>query len=121
MKKENLYVFYANENVAEELKKELNIRPYDDINNRADGNYELITNETNDGSIEGQLKSTKWSEVGMGRMTMLFYINVNTETNVSSVEKLTIIVRHKTHEEALQDSQESLKNILTSTDSNVTV
>ena len=120
MKLENLYVFYANENVADEIRRFLEVKPYEELGDGS-GRYELISNEEKGGTLEGQLKKTKWSDVGIGRHTLLFYLQVDDEEKCTSVEKIHIIIRHKTEDEIRQDTQESLKNLLTMTDSSVTV
>lgn len=121
MKLQQLYVFYGDEDVASELRRFLEIKSHDEMSDNA-GRYEL---PSTDGTLEGQLKISKWSEVGVGRHTMLFLFNTDVDEDggevTRTIEKLHIIVRHKTEDEVLEDCQESMKNILTSSDSSVTL
>jgi hypothetical protein len=120
MKLQQLYVFYGDEDVASELRRFLEIKPHEEMSDK-DGRFELNNSDTGEGTLEGQLKASKWSEVGVGRHTMLFYFQVDEDMKTKTIEKLHIIVRHKTEDEVMEACQEGLKELLTTSDSSVTV
>ena len=94
MKVRDLYIFYSDEDVGTELRSKLNILP----EGAGVGMY-----EAGGASFETQLTEIKWSEVGIGRYTVLYYVEIyevedddGSPVESSNINHAHIIVRHNT-------------------------
>jgi len=120
MKTEKVYVFYGDEDVASELKEHLNIRPAKERNEDV-GSFEIENS-----LIVEQLKEFKWSDIGIGRYGMVFYLNITQADDdnpipTMSIEKAHIIVRHKTKAEIKEESKDGIQKALTLLDATDTI
>jgi hypothetical protein len=121
MKEEKVYVFYPNEDVGEELKKGLNIRPDEErASTTPNGKFEM-----GNSPIETQLKELKWSDIGIGRYGMVFFMEVlgvgDEDEARLSIEKAHIIIRHKSKEEIREESEKDIQKALTLLDQTDTI
>lgn len=110
MNKEVLYTFYADEDIESELKTNLDIQ--EDFTKSSIGNEEFSTLP-----LKEQLKNVKWSELGIGKYCILFYLSCKRDEKNDcirkSFEKVHIIRRHYTKEEIAERVKDNIKNTLT--------
>ena len=113
MIKSRIYTFYSDEELISTLKKSLNI-----VEELQD-NPTICRMEPATNTFANQIKEAKWSEVGIGRHTVLFYLDyyvVDDDDNdpVQSVnfKQVHIIIRHDTKSELAEKATESIQNML---------
>lgn len=113
MKERSLYIFYSDEDVVTGLRNKLNIKDSLDVDQF--GNFEVSK-----APFETQLKEAKWSEIGTGRYTVLYYVTcydvedddgeMIPSINISNAH---IIVKHDTKDEVQEKNADKITKALT--------
>lgn len=118
MKKETLFTFYADDDIVSSLKEELDIK-------EGCERFEIANIELPTSPLADQLKDANWSEVGIGRHTLLFYMKMDNTAEdglvTSSIKKVHVISRHDTKTEIQEKVSGEVKKALTTLNDSGTI